>query len=31
VEETSQPRTGEVVPKPFYDPKKSIATGATHE
>ena len=31
VEESSQSRTCEVVPKPFYDPKKSIATGATHE
>ena len=28
VEESSQSRTCEVVPKPFYDPKKSIATGA---
>ena len=28
VEETLQRRTGEVVPKPFYDPNKSIAVGA---
>ncbi len=28
VDESSQSRTCEVVPKPFFDPKKSIATGA---